>query len=104
MGRPGVFSWGVQWNPVTNEILVADYLHFNEASLLSTKLNLIIHPTGSLNVFITELVKSGKFRPIFRIFFVLLMVDAVVLGIVGAKPPEGIWLVVGRVLDRLIRP
>jgi len=42
-------------------------------------------------------VKSGKFRPIFRIFFVLLMVDAVVLGIVGAKPPEGIWLVVGRV-------
>lgn len=28
MGRPGVFSWGVQWNPVTNEILVADYLHF----------------------------------------------------------------------------
>lgn len=26
-GRPGVFSWGVQWNPVTNEILVGDYLH-----------------------------------------------------------------------------
>ncbi|MEQ9608518.1 MAG: cytochrome b/b6 [Kiloniellaceae bacterium] len=42
-------------------------------------------------------VKSGKFRPIFRIFFVLLMVDAVVLGIVGAKPPEGLWLVVGRI-------
>ena len=42
-------------------------------------------------------VKSGKFRPIFRLFFVLLLVDAVVLGIVGAKPPEGIWLFVGRV-------
>ena len=28
MGRPGVFSWGVQYNPVTNEMLVADYLHF----------------------------------------------------------------------------
>jgi hypothetical protein len=27
-GRPGVFSWGVQHNPVTNEILVSDYLHF----------------------------------------------------------------------------
>ena len=27
-GRPGVFAWGVQWNPVTNEMLVADYLHF----------------------------------------------------------------------------
>lgn len=26
-GRPGVFSWGVQWNPITNEILVGDYLN-----------------------------------------------------------------------------
>ncbi|MEO3428466.1 cytochrome b/b6 [Pelagibius sp. CAU 1746] len=42
-------------------------------------------------------VKSGKFRPIFRLFFVLLLVDAVVLGIVGAKPPEGVWLIVGRI-------
>lgn len=28
MGRPGVFAWGAQWNPVTNEMLVGDYLHF----------------------------------------------------------------------------
>ncbi|HEY3240644.1 MAG TPA: NHL repeat-containing protein, partial [Acidimicrobiia bacterium] len=28
MGRPGVFAWGVQWNPVSNEMLVGDYLHF----------------------------------------------------------------------------
>ena len=28
MGRPGVFAWGTQWNPVTNEMLVGDYLHF----------------------------------------------------------------------------
>jgi DNA-binding beta-propeller fold protein YncE len=27
-GRPGVFSWGVQYNPVTNEMLVSDYLNF----------------------------------------------------------------------------
>lgn len=27
-GRPGVFAWGVQWNPVTNEMLVGDYLNF----------------------------------------------------------------------------
>ncbi|GAB4364367.1 MAG: cytochrome b/b6 [Kiloniellaceae bacterium] len=42
-------------------------------------------------------VKSGRFRPLFRIFFVLLLIDAVVLGIVGAKPAEGIWLDIGRV-------
>lgn len=28
MGRPGVFAWGAQWNPVSNEMLVGDYLHF----------------------------------------------------------------------------
>jgi hypothetical protein len=28
MGRPGVFSWGTQWNPISNEMLVGDYLHF----------------------------------------------------------------------------
>jgi hypothetical protein len=27
-GRPGDFSWGVQYNPVTNEILEGDYLNF----------------------------------------------------------------------------
>jgi hypothetical protein len=32
-----------------------DYLHFNEASVLSTKLNLIIHPAGTLSIDVTEL-------------------------------------------------
>lgn len=27
-GRPGVFAWGVQYNPVTQEVLVGDYLNF----------------------------------------------------------------------------
>lgn len=27
-GRPGVFAWGVQYNPVTDEVLVGDYLNF----------------------------------------------------------------------------
>ena len=26
-GRPGVFPWGVQYNPVSNEVVVADYLN-----------------------------------------------------------------------------
>ena len=27
-GRPGVFAWGIQYNPVTEEVLVGDYLNF----------------------------------------------------------------------------
>jgi ubiquinol-cytochrome c reductase cytochrome b subunit len=41
-------------------------------------------------------VRSGRYRPIFRQFYVLLVIDVLVLGWVGAKPPEGIYLVLGR--------
>ena len=43
-------------------------------------------------------VRSGKFRSIwFKLFFWLLFVDCIVLTIVGAKPPEGGWLILGRI-------
>jgi quinol-cytochrome oxidoreductase complex cytochrome b subunit len=42
-------------------------------------------------------VRSGRFRPIFKIFFWILVVDCVVLGVVGANPPEGTWILIGRV-------
>ena len=45
----------------------------------------------------TSRVRSGRFRPTFRIFFWIFFVDCVLLGIVGAKPPEGWWLVLGRI-------
>lgn len=40
----------------------------------------------------TSKVRSARFRPIYRIFFWILVVDCLVLGYVGANPPEG-WLV-----------
>ena len=42
-------------------------------------------------------VRSARFRPIFKIFFWVLVIDCIALGYVGAKPAEGIYLVVGRV-------
>ena len=44
----------------------------------------------------TSKVRSARFRPIFKQFFWLFVIDAVVLGIVGANPPEGGWIIVGR--------
>ena len=41
-------------------------------------------------------VRSGRFRPIFKIFFWLLLVDCVVLGYLGAKPAEGVYVVLAR--------
>jgi quinol-cytochrome oxidoreductase complex cytochrome b subunit len=42
-------------------------------------------------------VRSARFRPIYKIFFWILVVDCVVLGVVGANPPEGSWIVIGRI-------
>ena len=44
----------------------------------------------------TSRVRSAKFRPIFRQLFWLFAIDCVVLGFAGAKQPEGLWLVIGR--------
>ncbi len=44
----------------------------------------------------TSKVRSAKYRPVFRQFFFIFLADVVVLGFVGANPPEGAWLVIGR--------
>lgn len=44
----------------------------------------------------TSKVRSAKYRPVFRQFFIIFLIDAVILGFVGANHPEGTWLVVGR--------
>lgn len=43
----------------------------------------------------TSKVRSAKFRPVFRWFFWILVLDMVVLTVVGGKKPEGIWPVIG---------
>jgi ubiquinol-cytochrome c reductase cytochrome b subunit len=42
-------------------------------------------------------VRSARFRPIYRQAFWIFLADCVVLGMVGANPPEGHWILIGRV-------
>ena len=42
-------------------------------------------------------VRSANYRPVFRLFFWLFVVDAVLLGYAGGEPPEGLWLIVSRI-------
>ncbi len=42
-------------------------------------------------------VRSASFRPIFRIFFWVLLADCVLLTYLGAKAPEGIYVVLARI-------
>ena len=41
-------------------------------------------------------VRSGRFRPLFKIFFWLLLADCVLLGYLGGKPAEGVYVVWSR--------
>ncbi|WP_374764902.1 cytochrome b [Yunchengibacter salinarum] len=43
----------------------------------------------------TSKVRSGNYRPVFRVFFWVLVVDLVLLTVVGGKKPEGIWPTLG---------
>jgi quinol-cytochrome oxidoreductase complex cytochrome b subunit len=45
----------------------------------------------------TSPVRSARFRPVFRIFFWILVADCVLLVFAGGKPPEGMWLFLSRV-------
>ena len=42
-------------------------------------------------------VRSATFRPIYRKFFWVLVVIVILLGYLGAKPPEGIYLILARI-------
>ena len=41
-------------------------------------------------------VRSGTFRPIYKQVFWLIVIDSVILGWVGANPPEGKFIIIGR--------
>lgn len=41
-------------------------------------------------------VRSARFRPMFKMSFWMILADVIVLGYVGANPPEGAFILVGR--------
>ena len=70
---------------------------------IPSKLGGVIAMVASLGVLFlvpwldTSRVRSATFRPIFKQFFWLLVADVLVLGYVGAQPPEGIFVHIGRI-------
>ena len=44
----------------------------------------------------TSPVRSARFRPIYRILIWVLVLAMITLGVCGARPPEGIWVVLAR--------
>ena len=46
----------------------------------------------------TARTRSSKYRPLAKQFFWIFVVVCIVLGYLGAQPPEGIYVIVGRIL------
>ncbi len=46
----------------------------------------------------TAKVKSAVYRPVFKVCFWLFVICAVLLGYIGSKPPEGAYVIAGRIL------
>ena len=69
---------------------------------IPSKLAGVICMFGSIGVLFilpwldTSRVRSAKFRPIYKWVFWLLVIDAFILGYVGAHRPEGFYIVLGR--------
>ena len=45
----------------------------------------------------TSKVRSAVFRPFYKVFFWILVIDVIVLGYIGANPPGGMYLIIGRI-------
>jgi quinol-cytochrome oxidoreductase complex cytochrome b subunit len=45
----------------------------------------------------TSRVRSATFRPVFKWFYLLMIVDVAVLGYVGSQPAEGDWIIIGQI-------
>src|SRR5690606_36031318 len=45
----------------------------------------------------TSKVRTSNHRPISRQFFWILVIDCIILGYVGSRPPEGIWVLIGQI-------
>ena len=45
----------------------------------------------------TSKIRSTRYRPMYKIFFWLLVISCLALGYLGAKPPEGMYVILARV-------
>ena len=77
-------------------------LPFTEFKLLSAKLGGVLAMFGAIAALLLmpwldwHPVRSARFRPLYRFFLILLVIDSVILGIMGAKVAEQPWVIISQ--------
>ena len=99
MGHPDNY---IQANPlVTPEHIVPEWYFLPFYAILRAvpdKLGGVLAMFGAIAVLFvlpwldTSRVRSATFRPIYKWFMLVLVIDVVVLGFCGANPPAGFWI------------
>ncbi len=88
-GKTGLISFGVIFAAIMYAL----------GAVIESKLGGVLAMFGALIVlfFLPWLdfskVRSARFRPVYRLFFWVLVADCILLGYLGAKPAEGIYVV-----------
>ena len=76
---------------------------FTNVILIEAKLAGVIAMFGSIGLLFvlpwldTSRVRSARFRPVYKMLFWIFLADCVLLGYVGGNPPQGVFIVLGRV-------
>ena len=71
---------------------------FTDIVLIDSKLGGVLAMFGSIAILFflpwldTSDVRSGRYRPAFKVFFWVFAINAVFLGYLGSRPAEGIWI------------
>ena len=104
MGHPDNY---IQANPlVTPEHIVPEWYFLPFYAILRAvpdKLGGVLAMFGAIAVLFvlpwldTSRVRSATFRPIYKWFMLVLVIDVIVLGFCGANPPEGFWVPLSQV-------
>jgi ubiquinol-cytochrome c reductase cytochrome b subunit len=104
MGHPDNY---IQANPlVTPEHIVPEWYFLPYYAILRAipdKLGGVIAMFGAIAVLFvlpwldTSRVRSATFRPIYKWFMFVLVIDVIVLGFCGANPPAGFWIPLAQV-------
>ena len=74
---------------------------FSDFAIIDAKLGGVLAMFGAIVMLVLlpwldrHPVKSARFRPLFRVAVIIFVIDFIILGIVGAKPAEGIWPLIG---------
>jgi quinol-cytochrome oxidoreductase complex cytochrome b subunit len=75
---------------------------FSDLYFVTAKLGGVLVMFGSIALLFvlpfldTHPIRSSRFRPLFRVFLLAFVANAFLLGVVGAKPAEGLWVYIGQ--------